>query len=72
MVAKSRCVARFCDSCTGSVSCSVAFVERAFFLVWSRWPLVVASDAGKYFLMALTVIPGQDWKKPFFDCFDPG
>ena len=51
-------------NCTGNNSssfsdlfCSV-LVDRMFFRVWSRCPLMVAAEKGAYFLNAAVVTPG--------------
>ena len=46
-------------------SSSCAFVDWMFLRCWSRCPSVVASDLGKYCLMASTVTPGHVLKWPF-------
>jgi hypothetical protein len=41
-----------------------AVVDRTFFLVWSRWPLIIGTDNGGYLEMALVVRPGKSGEYP--------
>jgi len=45
------------------------FVERKFFLSWSRCPIAVWMDFGRYFVMACSVRPGQELKNPNLTAF---
>ena len=42
----------------------VGRVDRWFFRTWSRWPLIIGTEAGGYFLSSAEVISGRDERKP--------